>query len=257
MMTPALLDEILAHAASEVPREACGLLVATNIGPKYFRCRNTHPKPTDNFAMDRYDQADAEDAGEILALVHSHPSLPPNPSQADKVEAEKWGLPWFIVNPLTGEMAKYEPNGYVAPLVGREFVHGILDCFTLIRDFYSQELGITLPDFEREDDWWHKGQNLYTDHYAEAGFVVTHDDPRRGDVILMQLRSDRPNHGAVFLGDETILHHLPGRLSRRDPYCGYWHNITTHVLRYERHVDRDCSVGPDGEEVRQNSHEGP
>lgn len=234
MMTPELLSEIMVHAATEVPREACGLVVATDVAVKYFPCRNAHPEPENYFLIDKYDQADAEDAGEVLAVVHSHVTLPPIPSQADMVEAEKWEIPWVIVNPTTGEMSEYKPNGYEAPLLGRVFSHGILDCFTLIRDFYMITLGITLPNFEREDEWWNKGQNLYLENYAKAGFVVVTDGPRENDVILMQLpKSEATNHGAVYLGDDVIIHHVAGRLSRREMYSGFWHKMTTHVLRYQ------------------------
>ncbi|MDA6131508.1 phage tail terminator protein, partial [Escherichia coli] len=30
--------------------------------------------------------------------------------------------------------------------------------------------GIDMPDFEREDDWWRNGQNLYLDNMAVTGF---------------------------------------------------------------------------------------
>ncbi|WP_043946938.1 NlpC/P60 family protein, partial [Ralstonia solanacearum] len=88
-----------------------------------------------------------------------------------------------------------EPCGYRAPLVGRQFAHGILDCYSLVADWYDRERGIYLPDFERRDNWWAEGGDLYMQHYAEAGFrVVSQDTPERvGDVILMQVRAPVPN----------------------------------------------------------------
>jgi cell wall-associated NlpC family hydrolase len=46
----------------------------------------------------------------------------------------------------------------------------VLDCYTLVRDWYRREAGIELPDFERADDWWNQGQDLYMQQFAQAGF---------------------------------------------------------------------------------------
>ncbi|MGN5509353.1 NlpC/P60 family protein, partial [Campylobacter coli] len=54
-----------------------------------------------------------------------------------------------------------------------------------------------------------------------------------GDVILMQILSDRVNHAAVFLGGDLILHHLYGRLSKTDVFGGYWLRNTRMIIRKE------------------------
>jgi cell wall-associated NlpC family hydrolase len=131
-----------------------------------------------------------------------------------------------------------EPCGYQAPLVGRPFYHGVLDCYSLIRDWYQQTCGIELKQFHRMDDWWNDGiSDLYTQGFPQAGFVSIGADAelQEGDVILMQIRSKNgvPNHAAIYLGDELILHHLHGRLSSRDVYGGYWREVTRDVIRYD------------------------
>jgi cell wall-associated NlpC family hydrolase len=45
--------------------------------------------------------------------------------------------------------------------------------------------------------------------------------------------SGNPNHIAVYIGNEMILHHGHGRLSRRDIYGGFWQKHTTHHLRHK------------------------
>src|SRR5690606_26844065 len=142
----------------------------------------------------------------------------------------------------------FEPSGYVAPLVGRSFHHGQLDCYTLIRDFYSRELNIEIPDFERPDNWWDVPEHgeLYLDNFEKAGFVRIDGQPRYGDVILMQYRSDRTNHGGVYLGDavltsqpdlhpvpNALLHHAMPRLSERVVYAGYWSDVTRMIVRHK------------------------
>ena len=53
------------------------------------------------------------------------------------------------------------------------------------------------------------------------------------EVLLMQVATRGiENHGDVFVGDGTILHHLYGRLSGHDVWGGYWKQHTTLVLRH-------------------------
>jgi len=220
------------HTRQEFPREACGLIAIVKGKERYFPCRNIAEQGRDHFIIDAEDYAMAEDQGEVVAVFHSHPNASANPSEADRVACESSGLKWFILGWPSGVWKSIAPSGYVAPLVGREFFHGILDCYTLIRDWYRRERDITLPDFMREDEWWQRGQNLYVDNFATAGFQRHDGEPAVGDVLLMQVCANVPNHAAIYLGDDRILHHLYGRLSSREGYGGYYKKHTTHVLRY-------------------------
>lgn len=218
-----------AHAQAEYPREACGLVV----GGVYVPCRNTAAGSTDHFALHAHDYAAAGERGTITALFHSHPNASANPSEADRVACEASGLPWHIVGVPSGVWTYLQPCGYRVPLIGRPFAHGVLDCYSLIRDWYAQERGIALPDFPRPDDWWAHGGNLYVEHFAEAGFTAIDEHAlQNGDVILMQIKADVPNHGAIWLAGDVLLQHLCGRLSGRDVYGGYWRKHATHFLHY-------------------------
>lgn len=235
---------IFRHAEASYPRESCGLMIVVKGKEQYFPCTNT-AVGSEHFIISPEDFANAEDKGEVVAVVHSHPDTSADPSEADKVSCEASGLPWHIVSvhlengvPVAQELKTFNPAGYEAPLIGREFFHGVLDCYTLIRDWYRIEQGIHLPDFQRSDDWWNDGSSdLYTEGFPKAGFErMPHGtEPVRGDVILMQIRSQNgvPNHAAIYLGDGLILHHLHGRLSSRDIYGGYWQEVTRHILRYK------------------------
>ena len=225
--------DVILHAREEFPREACGLLMVVNGKERYRRCRNL-AVGTDQFVMDPVDYATAELSGDILAIVHSHPSTPAEPSQADLVACEASGLPWHIVAIPSQRWAYLEPTGYRAPLVGRTWSHGVLDCYAIIRDWFAIEKQIALPDFARHDEWWLRGENLYLDNFAAAGFkTITADQLQPGDVILMRVFSPVPNHGAVYLGDNQVIHHVQNRLSCREPYSIFWRNRTTHFLRHE------------------------
>lgn len=237
-MTVKIPDEVRAamvgHARSEYPKEACGLLVLEKGRVHYVPCQNVAKVPGEQFAIDPDDFERAEDRGEILLVFHSHPNASEQPSAADRVACIASGLPWLILSVPGGKWADVSPEYATPPLYGREFVHGLTDCYGFIRDWYSQELGITLMQHAREDEWWKKGQNLYLENFREAKFTHVTDGspPQVGDVLLMQVCADVPNHGAVYLGDDRIGHHLYGRLSSRDVYGGYYKKHTTHLMRY-------------------------
>ena len=233
-LTDRLKAEILAHAKAEDPRECCGLIVVVKGRRRYFPCRNIAATPSEHFVLDPADYASAEDAGEIVAIVHSHPTTQPTPSPADRLSCNATGLPWVIVNPKIEQWGGCEPSDYELPYVGREFVFGVVDCYSLVRDWYAREWNLHLTNFERRDLFWERGENLYLDNYKGQGFrQIPFAELQHGDSVLMQLGANLPNHAAIYLGDQQILHHVQGRLSSRDVFGGYYVKNTAMVLRHE------------------------
>lgn len=228
-----LFSAIMAHAQETPNRECCGLVTVYRGVLMYRPCRNI-AEGAQEFEIhpEDYIRCDAEG---IVGVVHSHLHGSPVPSMADRVGCERSGLPWFIVALPSGAYQTLEPEGYEAPLIGRPFVHGVLDCYSLGRDYYAQQ-DIQVMDFERTPDWWEKGENMLTpENFARAGFrVVTDGTLQPDDVIIMQNGlTSVANHVGVYLGDGIFLHHSGGRLSCREPYGGYWAKITRHILRHE------------------------
>lgn len=234
---PVVYEAVRAHAEREYAekKESCGLLVKGPDGLFYYPCRNLATNPRQQFRLNPRDRMDAEAAGQVVAVVHSHPDASNAPSPADLIACARSGLPWVIVSFPDFQHRVIEPRRARVPYKGRQFQHGVVDCYTLLQDYYLYELGIELPDIERPDEWWNKGANLYVANLENAGFVQV-KTPEKHDGILMAIGAEVPNHSGVYLGNDTMLHHMAGRLSAATTFGGtYW---MEHLVGYFRHRSR-------------------
>ncbi|EHY8114868.1 phage tail protein, partial [Salmonella enterica] len=170
-------QDILAHARRCAPAESCGFVVRKQAGERYLPCVNISAAPEDYFRMAPEDWLRAETQGDIVALVHSHPGGQPYLSDVDRRLQVQSDLPWWLV--CAGQVHKFR---CVPHLTGRQFKHGVFDCYTLFRDAYHLA-GIDMPDFHRDDDWWRHGDNLYLDNLETTGFYhVSAASAQPGDV---------------------------------------------------------------------------
>jgi proteasome lid subunit RPN8/RPN11 len=240
LLTPTVVDELSRHAMEEYPRESVGLVLADG---SYLRLSNCAADPNKFAAWDTKVFDPLFIRGEIRALVHSHPNGPNCPSGADMRSQVHHDIPFIIVS--TNGKACLPPFAWgdtlePPPLLDRPFMHGVTDCYALIKDYYFLERGVMLPEFPRDWDWWLNAQNLYDDGFKSAGFnEIYEQDVRDGDVVLFQVRSDVTNHGGVVVGDcGILLHHASNREpwdnSRRSKHdvLGRWKNHATKWLRY-------------------------
>lgn len=244
--SPDILQAAMATARSRLPREACGLVV----DGVFQEIANRSPEPH-HFQMDRDEFFAATKTGQLDAIVHSHAYLPPIASQADRAMCETTNVPWLIVSVPVEQWTVIEPCGYVAPLIGRQWCHGTLDCWGVVRDGFRAFTGRAPPDFPREWEWWAHGQNTILDNVSAAGFVLLPQDtePQHCDIVLMQFRAEVPNHLGLFIMPEAcILHQLFGRTSVREPYGGFFQQCTRFFARH-----RDFCASPPQRDVHDRS----
>lgn len=184
------------------------------------------------------------------AVLYSKPDELPVPNAHEMRLQKDCGLAFGVMG---GDPASFEP-AFVwgdtveqAPLIGRSFVHGIWDCYSLVRDAFrcgrekmaAQGLAhwpfvpVEMPHVPRDDAWWNQGQDLYMDWLNPAGFIqIDEAQARPGDGFLMKIRSNVLNHAGLLIDDNTILHHLPTRLSRREN-GGVWFRQIEMWVRYK------------------------
>lgn len=237
-----ILQQLLAHAGRDFPNECCGLILNTGYGYQVLECENkapakdtNNPGPQSTFLIDPIIYASHAD--HVAAVYHSHPNRSPQPSAADIASAERANVPFVILSYPGEEIYTYTPKGILpAPYDGRSFVYGVMDCLSLVSDYYLHELGIKINDGSRKCwGWWQdiKNLNAFVDGFKAQGFAIV-DKPEINDLVVMSLRSPCPNHVAIYMGDSRILHHPSiSTNSRVEMYGDYWRSNTHCFLRYQ------------------------
>ena len=86
-VAPGILEQVIERAKTSYPNEACGLLVGRNAADRFLPIKNI------SMSADRYEMDPAEliaalralrDTGEtLMAIFHSHPHGPAEPSKTD------------------------------------------------------------------------------------------------------------------------------------------------------------------------------
>ncbi|SFU44057.1 C40 family peptidase [Xenorhabdus koppenhoeferi] len=231
MITKKLTEVIFEHVKAEYPQEACGVICQKSRIMKYFPCKNLAQNPTERFELSPEDYANAEDWGVLIAIVHSHcgEGVTTQPSEIDRLQCDVTGLPWIIASWPEGDIRTIQPRGE-RDLIGRPFMLGHADCWSLIMDYYGQKHGIQLNNYSVDCHWWEEGENRYMDNWQKEGFVEIEGEPREGDVVIMQVQADVPNHAGVLVNG-MLLHHLYGQLSQIVPYSDYWRDRTVMIVR--------------------------
>ena len=230
------LDAFKTHAVAGYPRECVGLIA----GDSYYPCENSHETPQSDFRLSLSEQMRIQQYGQIQALLHTHiisgsTKYPREwPSGMDMGSWLSGDIPWGIAA-TDGEGITnlvWLDDGYIAPLKGRVFVHGVHDCYSLVRDWFRVERGITLPSYARDMEWWNDDQDLYRLNFQNAGFhVIKPQEATVGDCVLMKFRTDVIQHAGVIVGPNKLLHHSVSKLSGEDD-LNRWAPFIADYVRY-------------------------
>ncbi len=232
-----VIQSIQLDAIEQYPNELCGFVVNS----KWVQLDNHHKDPVDNFKILSKNFIKYKDDN-IQAVIHSHTITkqcknntvdPRSPSIADQVSWKNTDLPWGILA-TDGETATdliWLDDNNRPPLLGRSFIYGVYDCWSIIRDWYWMNYDIDLLNIPRDHGWDYRGENLYEDNLEACGlYHVSSADVHIGDILFFKLGCSFYNHAAVYIGDNKIIHHFANRLSEE---CNYskWQQRASGYMR--------------------------
>ena len=228
-------EQAAIHAIKQAPKESCGLLAIIKGKETYWPCENLSESPDEFFVIDPDNWADCEDEGELIGIIHSHAYGSALPSEADKASCEYLGLPFYIYSVEQKNWIDFQPSGYTSGLYGRTWIWGKHDCWSLITDYFLNKKQINLKFWERPKSIKTFCENPYFEKVLTgSGFKeVSKDNIINDDVLLMQGSDKKLNHVALYIGDQTILHHNIRQLSCRELYDLRYIEATKKVYRYE------------------------
>ena len=230
-------DKAAQHAKKCLPKESCGLLAIVKGKEVYFPCKNLANDQISYFIIDPDDWAKAEDSGELVGLIHSHPKGPIFPSDNDKAACEYLGLPFHIYSPEMDDWYSFKPSGYKeSSLIGREWVWAAQDCYTLLVDYFKDK-GIDVVDMIRPKSPYEMlTNNKFETEIPSCNFVEVDDDIREDDLLLFSMGKSKGCHVGIYVGDQMVLHHQVGRLSSKDLLNS---QMQKSIYKKYRHVEKN------------------
>ena len=221
---------IRTHAEAAHPQETCGFILTDGT---VVECENTSDQP-DTFTISAQDTANYLDNAQ--ACWHSHANYS-GFSPADIKACKALNLPYAVWDCGGSEAFWLDPR-QDAGLLGRPWNYGVYDCYSAVRDWYKQQMGVDMGDYPRqyEGEWSTRGFTYFQDNFAAEGFthIPTGSGLMRGDVLLFKIRNQEAcNHVAVVEDPAAnqLYQHLVGRLSGLTSYSGYFRENTCMVLR--------------------------
>jgi len=230
--------EIKAHALSHKDEEVCGFICFNNFTKEVYPCSNFHSSKSKFFTISPLDYVHAAKSGEILGVYHSHINDNLEFSLSDRLNSSNHSIPFILYNVGADKFVEYIPDDYEIPYIGRNFSYGKSDCFTLVKDYYKKELGITIIDnFEnRTEKWFEENSDTFLIGWKRDNpkFIEV-IQPRKHDILLFNYYRmiKAPHHLGIYLGNGTFLHHPRDKYSTIDLYSDSFIKKTFMILRYD------------------------
>jgi cell wall-associated NlpC family hydrolase len=280
MLTDEIKAAIASHANDFPEQEVCGVVLRSGA---VIPSENLAEDVTTGFILDdRCSDLIFRDSGgaeSVVAVYHSH-CLEEQPrtmvfsglddrsvwTYGDIAHSQRSKLPYILFHTIEQSWDYYDPDGiHPFPLIQKEdpqdisfylgwqWMWGRADCYTLMRAYYGNVVGIELPEVERSPDpeeYLSKEWNKFQEGLLVNGFVGLEKTTRLQlhDVVLMRIRGEQWHHVGIISDSQRhhLIHHLgEPRLSERVVYGGVWVEATHQIYRHHSlcAADQNLSEG--------------
>lgn len=198
------------HAMLCYPEEACGLIVDQK---EVFICKNVAPNKFHSYEINPIDYVKASRSGLITAIYHSHVERENfGFSYRDILNSENHKVDMILYDYCCDLFSYYSPRGVLPKYIGRKFKMGESDCFTLVQDYYKNELNIELKNYfnDRGEGFFNKNRKglLFSDFLKMAEeqnlSPVGNNDARNGDILCVRTEKIISHLGIYLRGDYVL-----------------------------------------------------
>ncbi len=210
--------DIKNHAKSDINNEICGLILLIGFDYVVFPCNNISRDKTNSFILDPEDYLIASESGKIIGSYHSHPDGDKALSDYDKLNSNAHNLTYIVYHNKLDQFFTYIPNSETNKYIGRNFQIGQSDCFSLIEDYYKNEIQYIfqkpLELTQRNNDWQKESENLINKTFQLNNFIeINNKSLVKHDVLAHNLISENADHFSIYIGNGCILHQKRNKYS--------------------------------------------
>lgn len=187
-------------AIAKYPNIMCGVIK----DDKFIELYNCNKDKQKGFALSYTQWFNVNKNKEVDNIVYScidplflAPTLV-EMQDCEKMEVDKTVI--FVDEDHTSKIYTYgKPQN--TELIGREFIHGIQDSYSLCRDYYWQTKKIILPLFPRKWGWWNDETDLIS-KFKNFEFI-NYLHARKGDMFITY-----GNLSGILYEDRVALYHM-------------------------------------------------
>lgn len=236
-----LKEKIKNESIKKYPQEICGFIYVDKNSYKFdiYSCRNVANNKTNNFLISPQEYLACSSLGKITSCYHSHSNDNLDFSEMDKENSNKYNIHYILYNVKHNQFKFYSPNSEKNTYIGRPFMLGQSDCFTLMQEYALKEekIIINFPKINSYPRSLKDIRDLYENNFIQQGFLkLDKDTPlKKSDGLMMLFPSVSeayPTHAAVYLGNGLILHQPYNSFSCVNLYDGFYKKHTSYVLRH-------------------------
>lgn len=197
-------------AEAKPDREICAAVFSTGDGGTRMELLpNVHQKPEQAFEVDTDSYLRARQSPDFCALAHSHTADgSARLSKDDLAASDALCVPYFMWHPTEG-FDYYRPKNWRNRIVGRQFIFGLQDCITLVRDLLWERRDLHARFMALSPRDMQFGRSDWAITLEELGLTQV-TAPRKGAVVLFRCaRSEnKVGHCGYFVDDTVFCHQL-------------------------------------------------
>ena len=240
MILPETKRKIKEHALHNPNEECCGFVFDNG---DIYHADNIAGDRVTRFLVSTLSYIQAAKIGKIRAIYHSHIGANYNFSQLDKANANNHKINYLVYSIQSDTFNFYPHNSVSNKYSGVDFKIGEQDCYSLVKNYYNNELGFNIIDNGladgRQDNWLHDRPTIFEDIFElnkEKLIRIQLDRPQElkdNDILLFNYF--KPNHCVhhlgIYLGDSAFMHHPRRKFSVIDILDDLYFNWVDSIVR--------------------------